>query len=62
MNLRSFLERHENDYVCLDTPYWRKTALGSYHLEVLDDVWLCEFPVTIDEDKADEYDVYVYVK
>lgn len=61
MNLGTFLKIHSNDYVCLNTPYWRKTALGSELYEALDDIWLCQFPTVIDEDGADDYDVYVFV-
>lgn len=60
MTLRKFLEEHETDYVCLDTPGWRKIEKGSYFLEVLDDYDLCEFPTSI-EDGADDYDVWVHI-
>ena len=60
MTLETLLRQHENDYVCLNTCGWRKIALGSYFLEVLDDYYLCEFPTSI-EDGADDYDIWVNV-
>jgi len=60
MDLEALLKQHENDYVCLNTNGWRKIALGSYFLKILDDYDLCEIPTSI-ESGADDYDIWVSI-
>ena len=60
MNLKSYLVKNADKYVCLDTPCWRKIALGSELLEILDDYDLNEFPTSV-EGGADDYDVWIHI-